>query len=169
MKLNEYLSANLPYELKVYYEGDKSVYELHGIIDDQIYIDYNGIGTLMEGKEEIMIVPIVRSLSDLPKPITQKGYNNGEPFGPIVELAKMALNNPTSKWIIIDEMAVDDNNNCFLFNKETFDFELVSYNLGMVGPIANQLKLFQLLLFWHFNLLDEGIEKVLVTDEFNPY
>ena len=113
--------------------------------------------------------PIVRSLDDLTKPIVQVDYNNGEPFVPIMELAKLALDNPKSKWKIVDGMAVDDNTNCFLFDKKTFDFNLVSTKLGMVGSIANQLKLFQLLLKWHFDLITKEYEKVFVTDEFNPY
>lgn len=40
--------------------------------------------------------PILRPLSDLTKEITHKGYNNDEPFVPLVELAKKQW--PTFKW-----------------------------------------------------------------------
>ena len=157
MTKQEFLSASLPYELKVYYDGRAR--ELHGIVDDQIYVDYNGIGTLMEGIEDVRITPIVRSLDDLTKPIVQVDYNNGEPFMPIVELLKpnIDLNGAEFYWI----------ETCICVKGSVGGFG------GTILSIENpclSLNQFQLLLKWHFwPDMPGGEEVVYVTDEFNPY
>ncbi len=98
-------------------------------------------------------------LSDLTKPIIQKNYNNGEPFVPIEVFARM--------------LYPKDYENCLFYKTEdNLCFETINGG-WIIFPIKNtnlwEYRFVQLLLRWHFDLLEEGIEKVLVTDEFNPY
>ena len=84
-------------------------------------------------------IPFVRPLSDLTKPIIQKDYNGGEPFVPIEIICEQYKH--VRPHLLIPAIKTG----------------MVDFNIAL------------LLLRWHFDLLDEGIEKVLVTDEFNPY
>jgi hypothetical protein len=118
-----------------------------------------------------MILPIIRPLDSLTKECVQADYNEGNPFVPIVELAKMAF--PKYACFLSDSsdsinkfVSVDTDYDYFRFSFDGFNF---SYN-GYGGYISNQLQLFQQLLKWHFWLnKPEGEEVIYATEEFNPY
>jgi hypothetical protein len=144
MKKINYLAANLPNELKVKILcGD-------GVFDTTTTLTVGNLYELGESR----IKPIVRPLSDLTKPITQANYNEGEPFVPIVELAKLLFRN------IKNEESVELIDNFLCYKKVrlmSFDFDSIS------------LRAAQHLLMWHFDLITEDCEKVFTTSEFNPY
>lgn len=159
MKLNEFLAASLPYGLKCQYYGITNVEELlkgaeheksHGLKVGELkqiktfrnyFTAHVGKfhGHLKSSYNGTDIYPIVRPLSDLTKPITQRNYNNGEPFVPIEIICEQYKH--VRPHLLIPAIKTG----------------MVDFNIAL------------LLLRWHFDLLEEGIEKVLVTDEFNPY
>jgi len=160
MKKYEFLTANLPHELKVKILcGD-------GVFDTVTPLT---VGNLYELGESRM-KPIIRPLSDLTKPITQANYNNGEPFVPALELIK--LEERYSKWK--DPAPTIP-----------YDIEIIQKPFGKVLKVSklNQWVVYlslsemerakyyviQLLLMWHFDLITEDCEKVFTTSEFNPY
>ena len=59
----KHLFGYLPYGLKVAHEG--CVKELHGLMNEEAYLDYNGIWTDMYGKELCEIKPLLLPLSAL--------------------------------------------------------------------------------------------------------
>lgn len=158
----EFLSASLPYQLKV------KVLCGDGVFDT---IDTLTIGNLYElGANRI--TPIVRPLSDLTKECVQADYNEGKPFVPIVELAKLLyIEISWTRDFTLKENRVQfdsyESANEFWYSIEHRCF-MVTIN-GEDVPVHNQLQLFQFLLKWHFNLMDESVEVVNITDEFNPY
>jgi hypothetical protein len=118
--------------------------------------------------------PIIRPISDLTKEITQANYNDGNPFIPIVELAKIHFMDIS--WT--GNFNIDENGKVqfdsyesfcsFWFDErmKTFCFECSDFTYEVPRP----LELFQLLWYWHFAPgLDEDVDVVDVTDEFNPY
>ena len=97
------------------------------------------------------VKPILHPLSDLTKPIKVEGYNDGEEFVPIVELAKIG-----NRWIIEDGLEDRiyfnpwDTGVCEVFvrtaspeDPRIFIFEIYDY---LTQPYRIIQKLFQ----WHF-------------------
>ena len=157
MKLNEFLAASKPYELIINISYHNGASDTKGV---------KITGSDLDG--DYSITPVVRPLSDLTKPITQKNYNNGEPFVPIVELAKMFAKCKEYPITGYGELTLDVREykvKCFVENSQ---YRYLYYSIPKDLTLA-EYRVVQLLLEWHFDLLDEGIEKVLVTDEFNPY
>jgi hypothetical protein len=165
MKKIEYLAANLPNGLKFKNKNEGSIEQLSGIdtyitanwtmpqYPDGTLLVYSSIDySSMWGIDEIK--PIVRSLSDLTKPITQANYNEGKEFVPIVELLKpqIDLTGFTFKWIG-SCVCADWSNNPIL----------------SLENLTLRLDQFQLLMKLHFDLITEDCEKVYVTSEFDPY
>ena len=178
MTKTEFLSASLPYGAKfinkVTYED--AVMLLHGVVFDEVLSQY-GKFSIKDAK------PIIRPLDSLTKECVQAGYNDGKPFIPIVELAKIA--DPHSLYV----------KRIFFSNqllKKLNSYSVVFYNKGGLSEmyfeyivdeatfcmidengkrlVHNQFRLFQLLLKWHFWInMPESEEVVYVTDEFNPY
>lgn len=153
MTKQEFLSASLPYGLKVTFEADEYNHSIVGVECNYVTLishfnDY--------GRAEIQkTIPIVRPLSDLTKECVQTDYNDGKPFVPIVELNK--LFNPYDGMELVYYINSGlgwriDSSRCN--TAITFDM--------MIKPIKQLLK-------WHFDLITEDCEKVYVTDEFNPY
>lgn len=132
-------------------------YLLHGL--KMFYTSLDGREprqwTLREGTLTEAVVnqnkPILHPLSDLTKPITVPGYNDGKEFVPIVELAKI-----DNKWIIEDGLedriyfSPWDTGVCEVFvrtaspeDPRIFVFEIYDY---LTQPYRIIQKLFQ----WHF-------------------
>ena len=109
------------------------------------------------------VTPAIRHLDTLTQECVQADYNNGEPFIPIVELARMAF--PRYSITLGEGFAwvdTDWDNLKFIFNDSDFNCE--------GRRIVNQLQLFQQLIRWHYwPNMPEGEEVVYVTNEFNPY
>ena len=167
MKKQEFLAMSLPYGLKVHrirvkkdfweFTGERFSSEFH--FRDSTYI------------------PIVRPLSDLVKECVQADYNDGEPFVPIVELAKIASGISFKNYELSDIFEITTVFGCiknFIFGiNKNLDFYLKTSGLKELREtnimISNQFRLLQQLISWHFDLTTEECEKVYVTDEFNPY
>lgn len=162
MTKEEFLAMSLPYEL--YIQNGKEADKVVGIVGDSIMTLFRGhldnVWHIDDAK------PILRPLTDLTKPITQKGYNNGEPFVPIVELAKIIY--PNHEWRLSGgslPFAIVGN------GYMTFEYDS-GYNVFLCNNSAylDQLKCFLKIISWHFNLMDEGEEFVDVnTLDINPY
>ncbi|MEG1644019.1 MAG: hypothetical protein RR293_07750 [Bacteroidales bacterium] len=115
------------------------------------------------------ITPILRSLSDLTKEITHKGYNNDEPFVPLVELAKKTyldvdafytVEQQSEAWGVIDVVKLRDVDTNEVFSGYVLDKEDV------------KTKESDLLHLWHFdtrNLISRGGAIDVNTLEVNPY
>ena len=161
MTKQEFFSTSRPYGLKFI---NKGLYEdvtmlLHGVVFDKLYSQY---GEFSIGDTK----PIIRPTHSKTKECVQSDYNNGKPFVPIVELAKIAF--PKYACFLSDSsgeyVSVDTDYDYFRFGFDGYNFH---YNGGY---IPNQLQLFQLLIKWHFWPNKPVNEEVIyVTDEFNPY
>lgn len=188
MKKDQFFSINLPYELKLMQslrsweipnidrivlltgisdiDGKSPSHKNNKIVKPTIFYRKDEITT---GSDYISFFkPICRPLSDLIKPIEHKG----EIFVPMVELAKIE-----GTYDDNDEEYVEANYNRFVIstgimefiynhNDKSFHLSIGTQSVG----VKNQLLLFQKLIEWHFNLMDEGEEFVDVnTLDTNPY
>ena len=141
MTKEEFLSMSLPYGLK-----------LNETLDDLVYVvkDHSVDWTVNEVLE-CGIKPILRPLSELSKTIDIIG----DKFIPIIELAKIAnffYDNDNLK-VDYDRMSwvcYTDKKNVFgYFNYNNCFFSVSS---GKNRPVPNQLKMFQKLIEWHFDI-----------------
>lgn len=165
---------SLPHGLYVS-DFDETPRKIIGIHGDYCHVDYNEIGY-----EEMFLndaEPIIRHPSDLTKPIVQSDYNNGEPFVPIVELARIAKPKLKTADGIFEvdkdhfEFGCRLWDNFFYYDKEgSFGYIIATQKQEYQILIKNQLQLLQQLIKWHFwPDMPEGEEVVYVTEEFNPY
>ena len=184
MTKQEFLAASLPYGQKCYhFDGSRETEHICLIAEyrhDEFTIADNEQEYYLELKD---MIPIIRPLDSLIKECIQSDYNEGKPFIPIVELAKIA--EPYSRY----EKIISFSNQML---KKLNSYSVVFYNRGGLGEmyfeyivdeatfcmidengkrlVHNQFRLFQLLLKWHFwPNMPEGEEVVYVTDDFNPY
>lgn len=102
--------------------------------------------------------PVVRPMMDLNKEITDSNYNEGKPFIPIVELAKIIM--PNESWCLFEDTdkAVSNRGDSVEYDVETGSFFCYSYCEAM--ETRNQLQCFDflnLLRFDYRGLLDEGL------------
>ena len=148
MTKQEFLAASLPYGLKceLEFRPDSEIPYYYEQEQGKLFT-LEGMMLDWYGNEIIKITPIVRPLSDLTKPITQANYNEGKLFVPLYRLLENSGFNVSK-----------------MTEAEILEYAEVYSNIDLI-----QLSDLHLYLIWHFDLLDEGIEKVLVTDEFNPY
>lgn len=163
MTKNEFLAASLPYGLVVINEeGFEKMY-------CAVHYSYEFDTGFHEFK------PIVRPLSDLTKECVQADYNDGEPFIPLVDLAKLMYNDIswTGSFELVDDRVYFDSYesfNEFWYDNESGEFEVIfKMGIGDEQYSCNHFKIYQQLLKWHFDLITEDCEKVYVTEEFNPY
>ena len=150
MKLeSKHIAPYLPYGLKVIYEGH--VKEVHGLMNEEIYIEYNGIGTDMSGKELFEIKPLFLPLSALTEQLPDGTI-------PIVELAKMALTYPIEidvykfeKQYVDGEFIVAESENSMrlIFDGKSF---WMQNGYGNIAIANNQLQLFEYLFSNHFDV-----------------
>lgn len=107
------------------------------------------------------IIPIFRPLSDLTKPITIEGYNDGKEFTPIVELAKAAYPKMKSHVGVVGSYAYSESGYSFHYvvSEGSFDCR-VGYNDDRWDCncfVNNQFKLFQLMASWHIWWGDQSL------------
>nr|WP_302400699.1 hypothetical protein [Alistipes onderdonkii] len=100
------IAGYLPHELKVLQCNigqPATVFEMHyhPIKGDQRVIC--GINKIFELSE---IAPVLRPMSDLYVEITERGYNDGKPFIPIVELANLLGAPEVYQWELHSEAVV---------------------------------------------------------------
>ena len=100
----EQLAIYLPYRLKMIFLKSGRIKTLTGLNKEKNDL-YFHFGIIRQSQILFNFRPIMHPLSDLTKPITVEGYNDGKEFMPIVELANMTL---------------------FDFDKRLFDPETVS-------------------------------------------
>lgn len=177
MTKQEYMAMSLPYGLKCQTKLSGGVKSIIGAsfgnnILFRIAPEY--------GRDFLLpclrIFPILRPLPDLTKPIEHKG----EKFVPIVELAKIA---EESNIKILDYKQKDsvfgvkyiseEGIECvFAFHEDGQMFTIHSINYSLFDIYIYQLKLFQQLLKWHFDLfggIDSGEAIDVNTLDINPY
>ena len=154
MKKIEFLAASLPSDLKI------------NVIDDERKTTY--IETLHASRFHSFATfsyyqPIIRHIDTLTQECVQADYNNGKPFIPIVELARIAFPQYCIKFED-GRVWVDTDWDIASFNFNGKDF------VSDIFRVFNQLQLFQHLLKFHFwpNKPD-GEDVVYVSDDFNPY
>ena len=156
----EFLSASLPYGLNVIckYDDEDIVENLTGVTcyGEQIHCDdYEG--------EIKNVIPIIRHIDTLTQECVQADYNDGRPFIPIVELAKLQW--PTFTWHLKNNRAESTEKAMFTLEDGVFYIHTV---FGI--EVKDQLPLIQQLLKFHFwPNKPEGEEVVYVSEEFNPY
>lgn len=167
----EFLAVNLPYKLKLKLRDEDDVVNMLGLeLNEKMFhaseseYDWFNISAYN---------PIIRDISTLTKSCIQADYNNGQPFIPIVELAKI-------EGLHGIEMSVDEP--CaFAFNLTvSFGYRNNNFFKGEINygqnkwihdlNINNYFKLYQQLLKWHFwPNMPEDEDVVYVDDNFNPY
>lgn len=140
------------------------------------------------------IKPILRPLSDLTKEITHAGYNENQPFIPLVELAKINfLISPKSNNDYILQNGDNGRGYGVYFNYKPYRerercFFLQVYRDGALQAFSTDVKshsdksntarhcgvkakeILNLLYLWHFdtrNLIEKS--EAISTDEVNPY
>ena len=165
MTKTEFLAASLPYDLKVKIICGDGVYDTTNKLTIKNLYEF-GISRFK---------PIIRPLDSLTKECAQSDYNEGKPFTPIVELAKLGQSQIDNdiytfdKWYNEGDFYITE---CSGSKRLVFDGNSFWYQNGWghICVAQNQFQLFQQLLKWHFWLnMPEGEEVILVTDSFNPY
>lgn len=176
------IAGYLPYGLKAIPCGGDSpttVFEMkyHPIKGDQRVTC--GINTELRLSE---ITPVLRPMSDLYKEITDKDYNGGKPFVPIVELAKIAglsklevveeecdhtFSVGISQYICDDYEAYDfkwsDDRCSFVLTEEDSNNALEEYGNYRLFDLLHQLK------FDYRGLIDAGLAVSVHNLKHNPY
>ncbi len=175
------IAGYFPYNLRFINLNRNMPYHINGIsINYEIeYVDENNYHT---HEYLAFCKPILRPMSDLTKPIKIEGYNNGEEFVPLIEMAKIAagcLNKEGSSWEIYEKYElvaqnkITNSNEKFLFYLEwrltggfklTFESIEVDNNGDILSPLReydfNLMPLLELLYQWHFDiheLIDQGL------------
>ena len=162
MTKQEFFAASLPSGLQV-------------INEEGVRKTYSSVHYSYEFETEFAkFIPIIRPLDSLVKECVQSDYNDGKPFIPIVELAKIVWENeyPDLKYQSLKSesvfIAFTDKKNVFGYDGNTCSF--FGGKDGLACSVVNQIQLFQQLLKWHFwPNMPEGEEVVWVTETFNPY
>ena len=168
MTKQEFSAFSLPYDVKAI-DKFECIWTIHAYKDaldsfkDNEHLSYENFI-----KEEVHKL-ILRPLSDLTKEIEHKG----EKFVPIIKLMEIAFG------VEIDlsrvELSFKDDMYIAKINELEFGFDitdnsLLSFMHNLPSCVPKQLLLFQKLIEWHFNLMDEREEFVDVnTLEENPY
>ena len=161
MTKTEFLAASLPYNLKVKMICGDGVYDTTNKLTIKNLYEF-GISRFK---------PIIRPLDSLIKECVQADYNDGKPFVPIVDLAKMIIDlpdhNPYMQYNSVSAELHTDNS-IFIIHKDRFTlFERDEYR---IITCPKQLQLFQQMLKWHFwPNMPENEEVVYVNENFNPY
>ena len=196
MTKQEFLAASLPYNLKCQYCGVIS-YDIDCDGDDVNHQYGNKVALLKElrfykkywiakcGVKSMALkrfnngdglLPIIRPLDSLTKECVQSDYNDGKPFIPIVELAKMCdvrVKCFRDFKVETEHFAYGckSKDNLFWYNSNgAFQYSVVTNTKEHILAIRNQLELFQQLLKWHFwPNMPESEEVVYVSENFNPY
>jgi len=174
------ISARLFENLKVKDE-DGNVGVLTSISTNESYecvsVVYNGETDILHIEE---IKPCLFPTSALTKPIQIASYNNGEPFVPIVEMAKMLgwnvqkflLNSNTESFGIMCDASLR------LMDEDVQDVLAFTINAGFgwhsrhsknFHVVLKQPELYDLMHKFHINYRLSPEQFIEVTNEFNPY
>ena len=155
----------LPYGLYCWYGENIKAALMVGITDYQIPIF------------EVGRKPILRPISDLRVEITERGYNEGKPVVPILELANLLGSPALYQWIL-------NSDGCCAFSPEAMDYfrwleeeksfiHSLSYGDSSTGyVICNQHEMYDLLHRLHYDyrgLIDAGLAVSVHDLPTNPY
>lgn len=94
--------------------------------------------------------PVLRPTSDLYVEITERGYNNGKPFVPLVELAKVRYPHLASRRFITDAKYVECAENDLSGWEKMYELELEDMSVG-------EFDLLHRLHFDYRGLIDDGL------------
>lgn len=108
--------------------------------------------------------PVLRPMSDLYVEISERGYNNGKPFVPLVEFAKVRYPYLTSRRFITDTKYVEcaENDSSGWGKWKMYELELESMSV-------DELDLLHRLHFDHRGLIDAGLAVSVHDLPTNPY
>ena len=173
MNKQEFYGASLPHKLKVFPKDSLS----------KILTLDSGIYEWDFERGITNHIPIIRHFDDLTKECTQSDYNEGNPFIPMLELAKMK----GWSWGVIKDgkcyvtqilyggtsftetFHYSDNEGFYTITDDDY-YTGDEHKVEKVGIKFNHFLLYQQLLKWHFwPNMPEGEKVVLVTKDFNPY
>jgi hypothetical protein len=171
----EFLAMSLPSGLKAKIKIN------NGLVSDTLNFDIDAYVSML--KDNVFFVPVIRHPSALTKPCVQSNYNGGEPFIPIVELAKIEKLIEPISFDIMKDLSRGVRGCCA---KDRFDNQWLMYSYSNDGfslwhkpyhenehrptLLENQFQLFQQLIKWHFwPDMPENESVVYVDDNFNPY
>lgn len=166
MTRQEYLCSSIPSKLKLLYPKEV----VHKITIQEEEVRTISPYLVHSATKDSRVKPIVRKLDDITKECVQSNYNDGKPFIPMVEFAKIAY--PNNKIIFSDELCFIDSELIYDFSFSDAEFKTSHFrgsNRMDLIHTPNQLKLLQQLIKWHFDLITEDCEKIYVTDKLNPY
>jgi hypothetical protein len=108
--------------------------------------------------------PVLRPMSDLYVEISERGYNNGEPFVPLVEFAKVRYPYLTSRRFITDTKYVEcaENDSSGWGKWKMYELELESMSV-------DELDLLHRLHLDYRDLIDAGLAVSVHDLKQNPY
>lgn len=171
MTKQEFLAFSLPYGLKLFNKNCeyKRMYEMDGLFTP------NAVHCKETNRVDYFhceIMPILRPLSDLVREIE----HNGEKFVPLLELAKIAFDGFTCSTMDYSKTNSSYKVTCkdceFSYNYKIYSFSLYDNALREYQYFPFQLKLFQKLIEWHFDIADfisKGEAIDVNTLDINPY
>lgn len=140
----------LPYGLYCWYGENIKAALMVGITDYQIPIF------------EVGRKPILRPMSDLYVEITERGYNDGKPFVPLVEFAKVRYPYLTSRRFITDTKYFECAENDSSGWEKMYELELESMSV-------DELDLLHRLHLDYRGLIDAGLAVSVHDLKQNPY
>lgn len=142
----------LPYGLYCWYGENIKAALMAGITDYQIPIF------------EVGRKPILRPMSDLYVEITERGYNDGKPFVPLVEFAKVRYPYLTSRRFITNTKYVEcaENDSSGWGKWKMYELELESMSV-------DELDLLHRLHLDYRDLIDAGLAVSVHDLKQNPY
>ena len=141
----KHIIAYLNHKLEVIHEGH--IKEVHGFMNEEVFLDYNGIGTDMSGKELFEITPLLLPLSSLTEPLEDGSV-------PIVELAKMKCNwidESDYERIYIANSSPADGAHLVWFNTASETDELLLC-IEEYDVYSQQMSIIDKLIEWHFDI-----------------
>lgn len=106
--------------------------------------------------------PVLRPMSDLYREITERDYNNGKPFVPLVELAKVRYPHLASRRFITDAKYVECAENDLSGWEKMYELELEDMSVG-------EFDLLHRLHFDYRGLIDAGSAISAHDLHKNPY
>lgn len=165
------IAGYLPHNIKGVLPNN-GVWEINAIIDE---IDYDN--RVLPLFHFTSMKPILRPMSDLYVEITERGYNNGKPFVPIMELAKLIGSTDNCVWMFQPEntrVYSHEYSWCFRWDFDSMAFRLYDSPqedvLGHVIPATHNLyDLLHRLKFDYRGLIDAKLAVSVHDLLTNPY
>lgn len=176
MKTITDIAGYLPYGLNYQWTNMKSV-RLISTTDEVDYGSQHSLSTAWEWMKNGQARPILRPMSDLYVEITERGYNNGKPFVPIMKLAELIGDTDGCLWMFQPENTRVFSRQyswCFRWDSDSMTFRLYDSPqesaLGNVIPATHNLyDLLHRLKFDYRGLIDAKLAVSVHDLPTNPY